>query len=230
MAKKEEESPVAKKVRQALESDVYVKQAMRLGIANCSAIAKKLSESIDGSEDALKMAVLRYSREVEGKHEEGQKGIETILAATKIALLSNISVLVFERSQAAQKAIDSISAQDGEIFSVLASAKAIIVITNDGSERKIISKAGRDSLLSDSSGLCMLRLTSPDGIEEVPGVISQIIGSLAEHGINILELYSCYTDTNMVVERKDALKAFELLEKMCRARPKEGTGGGNRAK
>jgi hypothetical protein len=216
---KDEESPVSKKVREALESDVYVKQAMRLGIANCSAIAKKLSESIDGSEDALKMAVLRFSREVERGYEEGHKGVDEVLGATKITLLSNICVLVFERSSQAQKAIDAISAQNGEIFSVLVSSKEIIVVTNDEFEAKVVSGAGKDSLLRKTSGLCMLRLTSPESIETVPGVVSHIIGSIAEHGINIAELYSCYTDTNLVVGRKDALKAFELLEKMCRAKP-----------
>ncbi|MFA5246584.1 MAG: hypothetical protein WC408_01690 [Candidatus Micrarchaeia archaeon] len=219
MAKKQEESPVSKKVQEALESDIYVKQALKLGIANCSAIAKKLSQDIDGSEDALKMAVLRFGQKVEKQYECGQKDIGKVLAATKIALLSNICVLVFERSGQAQKAIDSISASDGEIFSVLASQKAIIVITNDEFESKVISKVGKDCLLRKSSSLCMLRLSSPENIESVPGVASHIIGSISEHGINIEELYSCYTDTNLVVARKDALKAFEILEKMCRAKP-----------
>ena len=40
---KRKEGNVAKLVREELESDVYIRHAIRLGIANHSAIAKRLS-------------------------------------------------------------------------------------------------------------------------------------------------------------------------------------------
>jgi hypothetical protein len=65
----------------------------------------------------------------------------------------------------------------------------------------------------------MLRLTSPPEIEYIPGVVAYMLDRLSEHGVNFTDLYSCYTDTNLVVERQDALKAFELLEQMCKKSP-----------
>jgi len=212
---KENESPISKKVREELESDIYVNKAIRLGIANCSAIAKNLSSKVEGSEDALKMAVLRYSREACKRYEEESIGIAGVLGRTKITLLSNVCVLVFERSSQTHAAADGLG-DDEEVFSILASQKVILVMTSDENEKYVVDKLGRENIIQKTLSLCMLRLTSPSRIENVPGVIAYVLDQLAGHGINIIDLYSCYTDTNLVIERKDALKAFELLEKMCR--------------
>jgi len=212
---KEEESTISKQVREELESDVYVNKAIRLGIANCSAIAKNLAHKVGGSEDALKMAVLRYSREACKKYEADTIGIAGVLAQTKITLISNVCVLVFERSPSTHAAADGLGGDD-EIFSILASQKVILVMTSDENESYVVDKLGRENIIQKSTSLCMLRLTSPSRIENVPGVIAHVLDQLAQHGINIVDLYSCYTDTNIVIERKDALKAFELMEKMCR--------------
>lgn len=37
---------------------------------------------------------------------------------------------------------------------------------------------------------------------------------LARNGINILEYYSCYTDTVFVLAKKDALKAYSLFDRV----------------
>jgi len=215
MAHKVEESPISKQVREELESDIYVNKAIRLGIANCSAIAKNLSHKVGGSEDALKMAVLRYSRDACKNYEEESIGIAGVLSQTKITLISNVCVLVFERSPTTHAAANNLGGDD-EIYSILASQKVILVMTSDENEGYVVDKLGRENIIQKSPGLCMLRLTSPSRIENVPGVIAHVLDQLAQHGINIVDLYSCYTDTNLVIERKDALKAFELLEKMCR--------------
>ncbi len=219
MAKcKDEESTISEKVREELESDIYVNKAIRLGIANCSAIAKNLSKKVGGSEDALKMAVLRYSRDACRRYEAESIGIAGVLAQTKITLISNVCVLVFERSPQTHTAANSLGADD-EIFSILASQKVILVMTSDENEKYVIDNLGRENIIQKAGSLCMLRLTSPSRIENVPGVMAYVLDQLAQHGINIVDLYSCYTDTNLVIERKDALKAFELLEKMCRKAP-----------
>jgi hypothetical protein len=215
MAGSKEESPISIKVREALETDIYVNKAIKLGIANCSAIAKNLSQTVGGSEDALKMAVLRYSREACRRHEQESAGIADVLGRTKITLLSNICVLVFERSPQTHAAANSLGADD-DVFSILASQRVILVMTSDDNEKYVVDKVGRENIIQKTSGLCMLRLTSPSRIEDVPGVLAHILDQLAQHGINIVDTYSCYTDTNLVIERRDALKAFELLEKMCR--------------
>jgi hypothetical protein len=217
MARKDEESPISKQVREELESDIYVNKAIRLGIANCSAIAKNLSQKVGGSEDALKMAVLRYSRDVCKRYEEESIDVAGVLGQTKITLISNVCVLVFERSPATHAAADGLGGDD-EIFSILASQKVVLVMTSDENEKYVVDKLGRENIIQKTPSLCMLRLTSPSRIENVPGVIAHVLDQLSQHGINIVDLYSCYTDTNIVIERNDALKAFELLEKMCRKR------------
>lgn len=56
-------------------------------------------------------------------------------------------------------------------------------------------------------------ITSPD-VEEILGFVEYVTGLLAENGINIVEVVSCYMDTILVLEEKDAMKAYELLTKL----------------
>ena len=210
------EGNVAKLVREELESDVYVRHAIRLGIANHSAIAKRLSSKIKGSEDALKMAVMRFSKNVEDEYRGQEEEIRDILVKTKIALLSNVCVMIFERTPETEETAGMLGSLKIDVFSVLQSQKVILVITQDEFEKTVMEKFGRNNLVKKRGGLCMLRLTSPAEIEYVPGVVDYLLDRLSGNGVNFTDLYSCYTDTNLVLERKDALKAFELLEGVCK--------------
>lgn len=207
---------MAKLVREELESDVYIRHAIRLGIANHSAIAKRLSSKIRGSEDALKMAVMRFSKTVEEEYQGQEEQIRDILQKTKIALLSNVCVAIFERTPETEEIAGMLGSLKIDTYSVLESQKVILVITHDEFERAVLEKFGRHNLVKKRGGLCMLRLTSPPEIEYIPGVVDYILDRLSGNGINFTDLYSCYTDTNLVVERKDALRAFELLEGVCK--------------
>jgi len=48
-------------------------------------------------------------------------------------------------------------------------------------------------------------------VEIVPGVVAYVYGLLAEHGINLREEMSCWTDLMLVIEQKDLETAVRLL-------------------
>ncbi|MDP7282055.1 MAG: ACT domain-containing protein [Candidatus Undinarchaeales archaeon] len=52
-------------------------------------------------------------------------------------------------------------------------------------------------------------------VESTHGFVQYTTGLLAENGINIVEVLSCYTDTIFIVEKEDALKAYDILSKKC---------------
>jgi hypothetical protein len=212
--KTERDFPVAKRVFERLESNFYAKQAMKLGIANYSAIAKSLEGEVQGSEDAIKVAVLRFAKQLGKLGDDGNlEAIQKVLQETKIALLSNISVLIFDKTPETESA----AAKLGDpVFSLLSSEHAVLVTTFDENAKQIEKKLGEHNLIKKRSSLCMLRLTSPPEIEDIPGVVAFLLDKLAEHSVNVTDLYSCYTDTNLLIERNDAMKAFELIEGMCK--------------
>jgi aspartokinase len=60
----------------------------------------------------------------------------------------------------------------------------------------------------------MIVVHSPEELEVTPGVVAFLATLLAEQNVNIIEFISCWTETIMVVDKKDSLKAYEVLSNM----------------
>ena len=60
----------------------------------------------------------------------------------------------------------------------------------------------------------MIVVHSPEELEATPGVVAFLATLLAEQNVNIVEFISCWTETIMVVEKKDSLKAYEVLSNL----------------
>jgi aspartokinase len=63
-----------------------------------------------------------------------------------------------------------------------------------------------------TSDLVALILISPPRVEETPGFVALITSLLASREINIVEFISCSTNTVIVLDGRDALNAFSLLQ------------------
>jgi hypothetical protein len=64
--------------------------------------------------------------------------------------------------------------------------------------------------------LNLIIIESPEELEDVPGVISHILGSLASEGINVVEFISCYTDTLLLVRQADTERAYRVLSSIMK--------------
>ena len=60
----------------------------------------------------------------------------------------------------------------------------------------------------------LINIHSPEDLEATPGVVAFLTALLAEQNVNIIEFISCWTETIIVVEKKDSLKAYEVLSNM----------------
>ncbi len=60
----------------------------------------------------------------------------------------------------------------------------------------------------------MIVIHSPEELEATPGVVAFLATLLAEQNVNIIEFISCWTETIIVVEKKDSLKTYEVLSNM----------------
>ena len=60
----------------------------------------------------------------------------------------------------------------------------------------------------------MIVVHSPEELEAMPGVVAFLATLLAEQNVNIIEFISCWTETIIVVEKKDSLKTYETLTNM----------------
>ena len=203
---------VAKQVARLLDADPYIKQSLKLGVANYSAIAKKLRKEYlpKASLEAVKAAVRRYS--IEEEEFDYLRDLKEILRGTRLVLKSDVCVLLLFPDTHLD--LDKITKRIGKDFSIVRSTNAITIITGQERSEQLLKLVGKQNIIKFLKNQYLLTLQSPEGIETAPGFVAFFSEILARNGINIREYYSCYTDTVFVLAKKDALKAYSLFDRV----------------
>ncbi len=205
---------IVARVYDVLDEDIYMRNSIRLGIANLSAVSEKIrAESIpEASAEAVRAAVRRYVAEME--HESEDDGLHKLLANTEFSLKSNISVIqVFQDRQISQR-LEEVFKKVGKEFNLISSSHAVTIITGDENAQAIIKLLGKENVAANRRGLHAIYLISGKEIKTTPGFVAFITALFLRKGINVIEFYSCFTDTVLIVSREDSLKAYELLDKV----------------
>ncbi len=188
---------IAQDVRNYLRNKPYLLEALEKGIVNLSELSRQIQKEIKTNDtSAIKAALRRYSEELQKhKHKREEK---------VLLLLKRSSISVYDRK------------------AVIITAKEIAVKTGMG-----VDLVGKFVYLLDRSDLpervnalikhdncTMIVVHSPEELEATPGVVAFLTALLAEQNVNIIEFISCWTETIIVVEKKDSLKTYETLTNM----------------
>jgi hypothetical protein len=178
---------VAEEVENYVEKRPYIQDSLSEEIVNYSALARKIQEEVDGSHEAVKVALRRLTEKLRDQRKTRRTNIGKVVEGTSVKLEGNLQVC---------KSPEEI---DGKV----------VAETENGFTA--VQKSKKDcsgDLIADQ---VLITLESPKDVEETPGVLSYILSILAAKDINITEFISCREDTNLVVNEDDATKTFELL-------------------
>lgn len=188
---------VAQNVRNYLRNKPYLLEALEKGIVNLSELSRQIQIELDAEEtSAIKAALRRYSEELQ-KHK--QKREEKVLQ-----LLKRSNIVVYDR-KAVMITSKELPSQSGMKVDLL--GKFVYLLDRNEMPERI-------STLVKHDNCTMIVIHSPEELEATPGVVAFLATLLAEQNVNIIEFISCWTETIMVVEKKDSLKAYELLSNM----------------
>lgn len=202
---------IAGRVFEILEADPYAKQGMRLGIANYSAIAALIRrEHLQGASlAAIKAAIRRYASSI--TQYDYYKDLRDVLRRTSCALRGNVAVLTLFAGARLNTA--QLSQKTGGSYSLITSHSGVTLVIDEENFNEVKKLVGIENIRSTARGLSAIILTSPPELKETPGFVAYVSELLARSGLNIVEFYSCYRDTVFVMARRDALRAYELLER-----------------
>ena len=187
---------VARLVREAIQMRPSLLDSLKMGIVNYSALARMLQEEIgEGSTEAVKAAVIRIAEDLSKDRRLQEEEVRGILKESKVRLQDKIAVL-----------ISPIKLDIPYIVTAYLTDSYVYIVDQTG--------LGKDMLkeVQVMSNLVALVLLSPDRVETTPGFVAFITQLLSGHDINIIEFISCFTNTVIVLDTKDALKAFSLLQ------------------
>ena len=188
---------IAQNVRSHLRNKPYLLEALEKGIVNLSELSRQIQEELQiDNMSAVKAALRRFSEELQ-KHK--QKREEKVLQVLK---RSGISVYDRKAVMITTKEIDTKTGMKVDLLD-----KYVYLLDRGDVPR-------RTNALVKHDNCTMIVMHSPKELEATPGVVAFLTTLLAEQNVNIIEFISCWTETIIVVEKKDSLKAYEVLSNM----------------
>lgn len=189
-----------------------VRDCLAQGLINYSALARQICKRYDiKSFDAVLMACRRYARRIKTTPSNERKILELVRSA-KLRIRNKILVAIIERPKQFTKLAQlqgEIRADKGDI-NVVEGEEMVTIITNAEYE-SLIKTQLKPHIKRITTGLVQIAMLFDLNIETTSGVVSYIYGLLSEHGINVLEEMSCWTDLIFVIEEADLPKAMKAL-------------------
>ena len=188
---------VAQEVRKYLKNRPYVLEALEKGIVNLSELSRQIQKELKiANLIAIKAALRRFSEELKKHKHKREERVMKLLKESSITVHDGKAVVVTSKPSEIE---DKIKVSLGREF---------VYLTEKASLGKI------SGVLQRHEDCVMIVIHSPSELESTPGFVAFLTSLLAEQNINIIEFISCWTDTIIVVERKDSLKTYEILSNM----------------
>jgi len=213
---------VAQAVRTYIDGRPVVRDALALGIVNLSALTRRIRDETGlGTEEAVLVACRRYAP----RHAQPdfQVGIRKVLDKSKLEVRTRVATLTLHPSWKTlarlEKAMSAMQGRSHPVH-VLHGSESITIITDESLMGEMRELLGDEDVIKERRGLVELNIRSPDSIEDVPGILAFLASSLANKGINFVEVVSCYKDNMFLIGEPDLFKAFEVLNALIRTEMK----------
>lgn len=206
---------VAERVREYLDAHPTLGDAIRLRIGNYSAIARRVSNDLGiSATDAVLAACRRYSR---GRGENVRDaGILRVMRKSRIETRTKVAALTLSQGADVLQRLGDVVEElldESLLCRVIQVSRGTVVIVDEDSVPRVLRRLRDSQLISVRKNLVEVAVTSPESIEETPGLLRHLAGVLASQGINIVEALSCYTDTIFLLQDDDLTAAFGALTK-----------------
>jgi aspartokinase len=188
---------IAQNVRSHLRNKPYLLEALEKGIVNLSELSRQIQMELKiDNTSAVKAALRRFSEELQKHKQKREEKVLKILKRSGIAVYDRKSVMITSKE---------INTKNGMKVDLL--GKFVYLLDRGDVPERI-------STLVKHDNCTMIVMHSPEELEATPGVVAFLTALLAEQNVNIIEFISCWTETIIVVEKKDSLKAYEVLSNM----------------
>lgn len=184
-----------------------IKDCLKHGIINYSKLSRKIANELDikkkTSLEAILIACRRYEAKLKNEKILENKILD-ILKKSELEIKNKIVVAIIDKRSYMGNLIEIEKKirQTADVFYAIEGTKVFTVITSERNLEGLQTLFGK-SMLKISKDLATITIKSPKDLENTPGVNAFIFSMFGEHGINIVEQMSCWTDTIIVISEDD---------------------------
>ena len=208
-------------VQKLINDRVFIQEPMSKGIVSYGSLAKQLKLEIEeelGKEvktHAIVMAIRRYAESLKAEHKEivFDYSSEIILKTDicDIAVLRSPSLL-----NKLKRLYDIVDFEKGDILNIIHGRHEVSVVTNERYKDKLLNILKEEKVQNLENNLVSLTLTFSKNFLHTPGVIFNVVRNIAWENINIFEIVSTNTELTFILNKKDAVKGYKVLEKLVK--------------
>ncbi len=205
---------VARQVRGYLDAQPAIKECLADGLVNLSALARKIATELDVERmDAVLAACRRYR--VRPRSAARAQALRRLFHRSRLETRTRVATVTvrysYDNLVRLEKVVNELLLAN-RIIRLIPTSQGIVLILEDDTLPVVTKAISPGNVLRVRKGLVELSVTSPESIEEIPGVLAFLMASLASHGLNVLQVMSCHTDTILVLEERDMMEAFLVLK------------------
>ena len=206
---------IARRVREYLDAHPPLADALRAGVANHAAMARRIADDLGVRQlDAVVAACRRYPR---GRGDPfGEAAARRVLRKSRIESRSKVAAITVGLGTDVLQRLGDVVEElldENLLCRVIQVSRGTVILVDEDSVGRVTRQLREAHLVRVRRGLVEVAVTSPESIEETPGLLRLLSGVLASQGINILEALSCYTDTIFLLDEKDLSAAITTLTK-----------------
>jgi len=206
----------AKATEDYVNTHPSVKDCLAKNLINYSKLARIVADSLridkKSSFEAILIACRRLQEKLK-KAKANEDSIMAILKQSKLEMKNRITAVVLQKTAHYESlmGLQKLVKKKNEIFHLIEGANALTVVTNAEFLPQLLELFKKEIIVVNKD-LVEITIKSPPELETTAGVMGYLYSLFAEHGINIVETMSCYTDTLFVIEEKDVPAAMQALK------------------
>jgi hypothetical protein len=213
------ETPIAATVRSWIDQRPAVRDALRMGIVNLSALARLImKETGIDREDAVIASCRRYDIEPLGPGY--QEDLREILDHAQLEMRSHVAILTLRPSWDVYHRLERAMARfkdEHTPLHVIQGADSLTIVTEERVLDELEGILGKEQVIKKRTRLVELNVRVAPESETVPGIIAFLSSSLSERGINLVESLSVYKDNMFLIDEDDLLEAYNILNRLLRS-------------
>lgn len=208
---------VSKTVKKLINEQPYLLSALQRGIIHFGNLALELKPKIEQelekpvTESSVTMALRRYAEEVRGKINL----LQPHSLDCEVTMKTNIcdfNIIKTNTLLAELKSVYSlVDLESGDFLNITIGNREISIAISQKYREAIEARLVRETVLHRQDELVALTIVFSSDFFHTPGIIYQVLQSLAWQNVNLLEIVSTLTELTIVIERKDSVKSYTVL-------------------
>lgn len=208
-------------VKKIVSGQAFVEEGLANGIISVANLAEALLPKIEKElgkkvkHAAVVMALRRYSEEIL----EHRKKVKSFDYNGELIIRTNICDFNFVKSISLMAKLRTIhnlvNFERGDTLNFIVGNNEVSIIINEKYKEKLIKFLAGEKILNKEENLVALTIIFKSGeFTETPGVIFNVVRKLAWEDINIYEIVSTMTELTFILNKKDSMKAYDVLQEM----------------